>query len=286
MRHERILVTGATGFIGRPTCAMLRGWGHTLHRVSHTTRHWPGGTWHRLDLLRDDAQMVLQSVRPDAVIHLAWVAPPAAYLTHPDNLRWAEATRRLANQARDLGVQRQIFVGTSLEHAPPDTAYAGAKLALRYALEDDLAGTSWAWARPFQVYGPGEPRGRLITDVARTLCQGQPARCGDGQAIRDFVHVEDVAHTLATLATSDTTGCVDIGTGRACSVADVVGMLARMVGRPDLVQLGALPTRDEPARLVADTRALRALRALPRIPLEVGLREALALHRTRMEHAA
>ena len=229
---------------------------------------------------------MLERVQPDVVMHLAWVAPPAPYLTHKANLPWADATRRLAVEARDMGVKRQIFVGTALELAPPETAYAGAKLALRYALEEDLEGTSWAWARPFQVYGPGEPRGRLIVDVARSLSEGLPARCGDGTAVRDFVHVEDVAHALAALVDSDVTGEIDIGTGRACSVADVVTMLGELVGRPELVQLGALPPRDEPEYLVADTRALRTLHALPRVPLEVGLREAVALHRSRLEHAA
>jgi len=285
MRPERILVTGATGFIGRPTCAILTERGFTLHRVSHAPRTWPGGTWHQHDLLRDAPGPLLDRVQPDVIVHLAWVAPPAAYLTHPDNLPWAEATRRLAREARDRGVERQVFVGTSLEHAPPDTAYAGAKLALRYALEDDLHGTSWAWARPFQVYGPGEPAGRLISDVSRALAERRPAPCGEGLAIRDFIHVEDVAHALAALVDTPLCGDVDLGTGRAVTVREVVERLAHLAGRPELVQLGALPPRSEPRRLVADTRALRTLHALPRISLEVGLREALTLHR-RLEHAA
>lgn len=285
MRPDRVLITGATGFIGRPTCEVLAARGFEVHRVSRESRRWPGGAWHRFDLLRDDPQPLIDIVKPDIIVHAAWVAPPADYRTHPDNLLWAERTRRLARAARDARVPRQVFVGTSMEHAPPATAYAGAKLALRYALEDDLDGTSWAWARPFLVYGPGEAGNRLIPSVCRALAQGRPALCGSGEAVRDLVHVEDVAHALATLAGVSWEGDVDVGTGRAVRIADVARRLGKLAGRKDLIRLGDTPLRDEPARLVADTRPLRALDALPRISLEVGLAEALSLHR-RQERAA
>ena len=282
-----VLVTGATGFIGRPTCAVLSERGARVHRVSRTSRRWPGaGAWHTADLLRDDPAALLAEARPDVVVHLAWVAPPQPYLTHADNLRWADATLRLATAARDAGVRRQVFAGSSLEHAPPTSAYASAKLALLDALEVELDGTSWAWARIFQVYGPGEPAGRLVPSVAREVSEGRIARCTDGRAIRDFIHVEDVAHALATLVERDVDGTLDLGTGRATRVADLALTLARLAGRPDAVELGALPSRPgEPPRLVADTRPLRSLDALPRISLELGLAEILRLHR-RVEHAA
>lgn len=280
----RILVTGATGFIGRRLCDVLAHRDVVVHRTSRVDRRWPDGTWHRFDLLRDEPGPLLDAVRPDAIVHLAWVAPPADYRHHPDNPRFAEATRRLALTAAARGVPRQILVGSSVEGRAP-LPYAEAKLALREALCADLTG-SWCWARPFLVYGPGEASTRLVPTLARALTRGHLARLGPGTAVRDFIHVEDVAFALASLIESDTTGIIDLGTGRATSVAQVARMIARLAGRPDAVHLGALPPRPEPPRLVADTRALRALDTLPRIPLELGLGEALALHRHLLEHAA
>ncbi|MFK7931433.1 MAG: NAD-dependent epimerase/dehydratase family protein [Myxococcota bacterium] len=276
----RVLVTGATGFIGRATCATLRRRGHQVHRVSRSAT----GA-HRLDLLTDDPSRILDAVCPDVVLHLAWVAPPADYRNHVSNATWAYATRRLARLAQENGVERQVFAGTSLEHAEATTRYAQAKQSLRAHIGRDLAPDTWAWARPFLVYGPGEAPERLIPTLARHLSSGQTVSLGPGTAVRDLVHVEDVAEALVAMVEGDGSGDIDVGTGRATQIAEVARIAARIAGRLDLLRLGQLPARSEPPRLVANTRTLRRIGAETRIPLEVGLAEALRLARPALEAA-
>lgn len=271
----RVLVTGASGFIGRATCAALTARGFDVYGLSRRPRAESTLTWFVHDQLADNPARLLRDLQPDVLVHLGWVAPPADYRDHPDNLRWVERTLDLANRARETGTTRQVFVGTSLESAPEYTVYGAAKHHLYEAISTGLAGTSWSWARPYLVYGPGEAPGRLIPTMARALTRNTEVALGPGEAIRDFIHVEDVAEALVVLCESDHRGPVDLGTGRAVSVADAARLMARLAGRPDLLRLGALPRRAEPPRLVADARLLRQLRAAPRIPLEVGLAEAL-----------
>ena len=134
-----------------------------------------------------------------------------------------------------------------------------------------------AWGRIFFVYGPGEPEGRLVPSVGRTLLAGEPVPTTSGDQVRDFMHVEDVAAAFAALADADTTGAVNIASGDPVRVRDVVETLAEQVGRPDLLRPGALPDREgDPPRLVADvTRLRQEVGIAPQIALREGLAQTL-----------
>lgn len=286
---SRILLTGATGFIGRPVLTRLQAAGHDVHAIS--TRARPAGagvTWHHADLLgRAD---VVADVGPEVLLHLAWYVEPGRYWTAPENIRWVEASLALLRAFAAAGGRRAVIAGTSAEYdwrAPgercqeettplkPATLYGAAKHALhtaaaRYA---EQAGFELAWGRIFFVYGPGEPEGRLVPSVGRALLAGRPVPTTRGDQLRDFMHVEDAAAALVALAESDTTGAVNIASGDPVAVREVCDTLARLTGRPDLLQPGALPEREgDPPRLVADVARLREeVGFVPRIALYDGL---------------
>ena len=140
------------------------------------------------------------------------------------------------------------------------------------------AGLSAAWGRIFFLYGPHEARARLVPSVILSLLDGQAARCTHGQQVRDFLHVEDVADAFAALLDSAVVGPVNVGSGQAVKIAEVVGAIAAQLGRPELVQLGAVaaPANDLP-RVVANVRRLREeVHWSPRYDLESGLRQTIA----------
>jgi nucleoside-diphosphate-sugar epimerase len=131
------------------------------------------------------------------------------------------------------------------------------------ALQDVLAeysaqyGLSSAWGRIFFPYGPYEQPVRLVPDVICSLLDGRVARCTSGEHIRDFIHVDDAAEAFVALLASDVTGAVNIASGQGVAVKDVALKIAQRLGRPDLLQLGAIPVRkEEPPTLVADVRRL------------------------------
>ena len=165
------------------------------------------------------------------------------------------------------------------------TLYDAAKAGTAAILGAFFAATDvrFAWARLFYLFGPGEDSRRLVAGLARALVRGEPASCSRGQAARDFLDARDAGAALAKVVASDYVGPVNVGSGAPTRVADLARSLARIAGRPELLQLGALPDRaDEPPYIVADTRILgERIGFAPQFDLEAGLRAVLDDWRTR-----
>ena len=287
---SRVLVTGATGFIGRHALAPLVAEGHEVHAV--TTREAPpvadGVTWRRADLLEDVG--VVGEVAPEVLLHLAWYVEPGRYWTSSLNVRWVEASLALLRAFADAGGRRAVIAGTSAEYdwgaagerceeertpRRPNTLYGAAKHALHCVAEGYAEQSSFelAWGRVFFVYGPGEPEGRLVPSVGRALLEGSTVPTTRGDQVRDFMHVEDVGAAFAALAGGSFTGAVNVASGEPVTVRQVVDELAAATGRADLLRPGELPEReDDPPRLVADVTRLRdEVGFTPRIGLSEGI---------------
>jgi nucleoside-diphosphate-sugar epimerase len=287
---SRVLLTGATGFIGRHVLTRLRDAGHEVHAV--TTKERPPDddrvSWHRADLLA--GADVVGEVAPEVLVHLAWYVEPGRYWTAPENVRWLEASLALLRAFAGAGGRRAVVAGTSAEydwHAAgrrcheqrtplrPATLYGAAKHAFHTAAAPyaEQVGFELAWGRIFFVFGPWEPEGRLVPSVGRALLAGRVVPTTRGSQVRDFMHVEDAAAAFAALVDDDTTGAVNIASGDPVSVREVVDALGRLTGRADLLRPGALPDREgDPPRIVADVSRLRdEIGFAPRITLHEGL---------------
>ena len=114
--------------------------------------------------------------------------------------------------------------------------------------------------------------------MIRNLLAEAPAPCSHGEQIRDYLHVQDAADALVALVDSDVQGAVNIGSGRPIALKRLVGAIGDKVGRPDLIQLGAIPARANDAPLVvADvTRLTTELEWAPRYSLDDGLEDTIA----------
>jgi nucleoside-diphosphate-sugar epimerase len=299
---SRVLVTGATGFVGRHALGPLLDAGHEVHALSSRgapegDRH-QGVEWHRGDLLADPAAAVAD-VAPERLLHLAWYAEHGRFWTSVENLRWVEATLALVRAFAAAGGERVVVAGTCAEYdwtvgdgtlaedAPlrPATLYGVAKHATRAVLDAAAGelGVRLAWGRVFFLYGPGEDQRRLVGSVAGALVRGERAATGAGTQVRDLLHVSDVGAAFAALAGADVDGPVNIASGEGRPLREVVEAIGRIAGRPDLIDLGALPPRPgDPDRLVADVTRLREeVGFQPRIGLEQGLERTVAWWRER-----
>ncbi len=270
----RVLVTGASGFVGRHAVTALAAAGAEVHAVCRTPP--PGDcVWRMADLLvPGQARAVVEAVRPDAVLHLAWCVGHGVFWTDPANRDWKTATLALASAAADCRAARFVGVGTCYEYDWPadgdcieqltplagHTVYDRSKRDCHKGLESLCAGSGMAlvWGRLFFLYGDTEDPRRLVGAIARALVRGEPVDCSRGLAVRDYVDVADAGAALSTLVLSDAEGPFNIGSGHGVRVADLATALGRLAGRPDLIRLGALPDRPgEPPRIVADTTRLR-----------------------------
>jgi nucleoside-diphosphate-sugar epimerase len=226
-------------------------------------------------------------------LHLAWDVTPPAYWTAESNLAWVAASLELARLARAQGCQRFVAAGTCAEYDwstglcdETTTALAPASLygIAKHSLHQLLAAwakqfsVSFAWGRLFFLYGPGEAREKLVATVIRNSLAGLPTETTPGTQVRDFQHVADAGGALAALLDSTVDGPVNIASGMAISVADLVMRVADRLGTRALVKLGARPApAGEAPRVEAAVQRLRSeVGWTDRHSLESGIDDAIA----------
>ena len=292
---KRVLLTGATGFIGRHCLPLLAARGYAVHAVSSqpVTEDQSNIHWHQANLL-DPAQVValISDVQPSHLLHFAWYAVPGKYRTSMENLRWVQVSLGLLQEFVRHGGQRMVMAGTCAEYdwrygycseavtpLVPTTLYGTCKHALQLMLAafSRQAGLSAAWGRIFSLFGPYEDPDRLVAYVIRSVLRGEPARCSHGNQIRDFLYVQDVADAFVALLDGAVCGPINIASGKPVAVRDVICKIAAIQYRPDLIQMGALSAReDEPPWLIADVRRLQdEVRWQSKYALDTGLEKTI-----------
>jgi nucleoside-diphosphate-sugar epimerase len=306
---RRVLLTGASGFIGRQAIAPLLARGYEVHAVSRrgSTDAVEGETdevhWHSVDLLSAMApDELMREIAPTHMLHFAWYAEHGRFWGSAENVRWLEASLRLLRAFEARGGRRAVLAGTCAEYdwsvagrcvedvtpLAPATLYGRSKHALHSLIEalwEPEGSPSVAWGRIFFLYGPHEHPARLVPSVINALLNGENARCSHGRQKRDFLHVADVAKAFAALLDSPLRGAVNIGSGESVTIAEVIAMVGEVCGRQELVQLGALPTRpDEPDELVADTARLSDdVGFAPTLTLGEGIHETVDWWRWKLD---
>lgn len=275
---KTVLLTGATGYIGKFAIPFLLAENYTVHAVTFTEISF--GTaenlfWHQADLLDSLAiDRLIERISPTHLLHFAWYVEHGKFWNAVENLDWLCASLYLTRKFAENGGERMVSAGTCAEYdwsapnplteyATPSNAqslYGASKNALNSTLEKfaEAYNFSFASGRIFFPFGANEPANRLIPSVIRSLLANEPAQTSHGNQVRDFVYVEEIAEAFVTLLASDVRGVVNIGSGKGIALREIIEEIADIIGKPELLRIGALPSPPgEPAEIIADVRRLR-----------------------------
>ena len=268
-----ILLTGATGFVGRQVLRTLAERNCKVRVVVRATADnvaaklaalAPAGAIESVvttaDLWSEPAGWYAEACGGvDTVIHAAWYAEPGLYLDSPRNSDCEQGTVRLAQGAAAAGVRRFAGIGTCFEYDTsggalrtttplrPHTPYGAAKVAAFRALSQLLPRkqVEFIWCRLFYLYGEGEDPRRLIPMLRNKLAAGEPVDLGSGTQVRDYLDIRDAARMIVDAALGAGQGPVNICSGRAVTIRQIAEAIAGEYGRRDLLRFGARP--DNPA---------------------------------------
>lgn len=298
---QRVLVTGATGFIGSHVArTLVEGGRDVAVIVRPRSSLWRlENVVERLTVISGDLadaaslRPALEIWRPEACIHLAWYAEPGKYLTARENVPALEASLQLLDELIHVECGQVVMTGTCAEYdtdrgylredgpVRPATLYAATKLSLNLIAGQIAAsaGITMAWARLFFLFGPYEDERRLVPALIRALLRAEPFPATAGEQVRDYLHVADMASALCALAAHRVSGTVNVSSGVPVTMRQVMETVASLTGNGHQIQFGAVPYRQwDPHFICGDNQRLREKTGWsPRYPtLHAGLEQNVA----------
>lgn len=260
---KTVLLTGATGFVGRQVLNALVAESLSVRLVVREGKQSQITPSDQIEAvvvtpnLFSETQTWWEDACKgiDTVIHVAWYAEPGKYLQSPQNIDCLSGTLALAKACVQKGVRRFVGVGTCFEYdlspgylsvitpLKPTTLYAAAKAATFLALSQYFADAEveFAWCRLFYLYGEGEDERKLVPYLRAKLAAGETAELTSGNQIRDFMDVKEAGRMVVEVAQGNQQGPVNVCSATPITVRGLAEQIADEYDRRDLLLFGARP---------------------------------------------
>lgn len=276
---KKILVTGATGFIGSNCIELLIKRDYEIHAISRNSIDNSNNNnifWYKIDLFDvNEIERIFKEVRPSHFMHLAWKMETGLMLNSEENEKWLYLSQNLIDLFYQYGGERILVSGSCFEYdlthnnichektqLIPNSSYGISKMKLYQYLKSicDKKNLSYVWGRIFFTYGPGQKAKSLVPYVVGNLCNNNIVETTDGNQIYDYLYVEDIALALILLLESPHQGAVNISSGNPLTLKKLILKIAEIFERKDLIEFGVKPRpKDSPDYIVGDNTLLKKI---------------------------
>lgn len=272
--NNKVLITGATGFIGSNLAKKLVLDGHEVfatRRVSSSMGkcHDFAQEVNWINVEESEWTNSVHKIKPDILIHSAWQG-----LREIDRKNWElqmanfEFSKLLIDTAIESGVKKIIALGSQAEYGTssvpytesnvpsPIDAYGSVKLLTSSYLNISCREQNipWYWLRVFSVFGPGEDNEWLIPQVMAKLSTNQEIQLTAGKQAYDYLYIDDLVSGILMVLnnSSDSRGIYNMCSGKTVEIRELLTTLADLLNvQPDLLKFGTIPYREHQNMYIA-----------------------------------
>ncbi len=296
----KILVTGATGFLGSHLLRYLVEHGHNIAILIRETSN----TWRISDLLTNKQVNIIygsmqflnivktqiNEFSPEVVYHLAWQGGNSSiYQEDPGQIyNNLDGTLELIRISNECGVKAWIGMGSVVEYGEfngifneemlpqPTTLYGLSKYTTGLLTEKLCAiyGMRFVWVRPFWIYGPYDDGLRLIPYVILSLYNKKNPKLTLGVQKWDYLYIDDAIRALYALGKNyDAHGIYNLGSGQSVILRDLIGYIRDKIDSKILLDFGTIPyKKGQIMHLQADVNKIKNdIKWNPETPINAGL---------------
>ena len=294
----KILVTGATGFIGNHLINKLLENNHTILGLSRTIKSKNNKlNFQNIDLANPESYTeIISDFKPEIIIQLAWQDIP--------NFSFEKSLLNLKNSVQFLSfilrihsVKKVIISGSCFEYLNPSKEcieginenpkdyFTWAKLSLKsfIELEQLKCSSQIYWFRIFYVFGPNQRSGSLIPTIINSFKKKELPNIINPFNANDFIYVDDVIDSFLSVINQDVpSGTYNIGSGSSKSVLEICSLLESLMCNTNSMTLqiknlkiNEIKTIDFWANI---EKAKKILKWEPRVSLKEGLQKMLIIN--------
>lgn len=289
---EKMLLTGASGFLGRNFMECLDKSKYEVFAVGRNCPQYLDKEHFFTHDLKDYERVLgyIREVCPDILVLLAWDVSTQSYWESFENCLWADVCIRMAQMFLDCGGRQILFAGTSasydygrgwLKEQPgyeqPSSLYGISKRYASQALQK-LAkrhDAVYCEARLFAIYGKYEKMARLVPLTAWRLSHNEKIINECGELLRDYIYIEDAVRAIHLLIREKASGVYNVSSGRPVSIGQIIMQIAGELDRRELIEFQNNDEEEEYPLIVGDNAKLRGLGFVCVHSLESGIAHAL-----------